>query len=102
MFANKHFLEDMDFTQSRPGTVTLEQRSVNIYSDMGETVREGDLITITGELIGFHGQQVDLQWQVDDGFFWEDVPGATGLTYSFIATSQSINYSWRLSVTVRD
>lgn len=102
MFANKHFLENMDFTQTRKSSAKLAERSVNIYSDMGDLVHEGDMITITGELIGFEGVDVDLQWQLDDGFFWVDVPDATGLTYSFEATEASINYSWRLSVTVRD
>lgn len=103
MFANRHMIEDlenMDFTPSRPSTQLLQERSVNIYSDMGDIVREGDVITLTGELIGFHNEGVALQWQYDDGFFWVDVAGANSLTHSFIATAETVNYSWRLSVVV--
>lgn len=103
MFANRHMIEDLEnmaFTPSKPATRLLSERSVNIYSDMGDTVRAGDIITLTGELIGFDDTEPSLQWQYDDGDFWVDVEGASGLTHAFIATEETINYSWRLSVVV--
>lgn len=84
------------------GYTLLAERSVNIYSDMGDTVYEGDVITMRGDLIGFVGKDVTLQWQYDNGWSWTDVPGANQLTHSFIATQETINYSWRLNVKVNN
>ena len=101
MFANRFMeetVEKMDFRPTRTGTDLLSERSVNIYSDMGDVVREGDVITLTGELIGFGDADVSLQWQYDDGFMWVDVIGANHVTHTFVATSETVNYSWRLSV----
>lgn len=102
MFASRYDIENVDFTKVRTnnGPSVLAKRSVNIYSDMGDSVREGDIITITAELIGFDDEPVSLQWQFDDGYYWVDVPGASQLTHSFVATAETVNYSWRLSVSV--
>lgn len=91
-------LEEMQTRTTKPSTALLSERSVNIYSDLGDTVREGDIITLTGELVGFSAADLLLQWQYDDGFTWTDIPGANRLTHAFIANAQTINYSWRLSV----
>ena len=101
MFA-RQYVEDMDFTTTQSGKALLAERSVNIYSDMGDMVREGDIITMSAELVGFGNANVSLQWQVDNGYTWTDVPGATELTYAFVASAETINYSWRLSVSVDD
>lgn len=92
--------EEIGFPKDNPSFTLLNERSVNIYSNMGDIVREGDAITITGELIGFDGLDVSLQWQYDDGLCWTDVPGADALTHTFAATAETVEYSWRLSVTV--
>lgn len=100
MYASKDIIEDMGANLVKPGLPLLAKRSVNVYSDMGNVVREGDIITLTGELVGFENADVqNLQWQFDDGMFWVDVPGANDLTHAFVATPETINYSWRLSVT---
>lgn len=98
MLADRSIMEEMLHSRGNTDGRFLAQRCVNVYSDMGSVVREGDVITLTGELVGFDGLDVSLQWQYDDGFFWNDVPGATGLTHSFEATPATVNYSWRLSV----
>lgn len=93
---------DFEFTRINPGHTLLSERSVNIYSDMGDVVREGDIITLTGELVGFGNAEVELQWQFDNGMTWTDVPGANRVTHAFVATAETIDYSWRLSVNVVD
>lgn len=99
MIQPRHTAEELSFAQPcRTKHIGLR---VNIYADMPHALQEGDMITLTGEVIGLENREVDLQWQVDDGGTWKDVPGATGLTYSFEATQQSVNLSWRLSVTAR-
>lgn len=102
MIARKLMPEQMGFDPAGHGYTMLAKRSVNIFSDLNAQTREGDLITIRGELIGFDGKDVSLQWQMDDGFIWIDVPGANDLTYSFVATPESVNISWRLSITVNE
>lgn len=100
----QEMLQDKEVTpvKKERSRALLVERSVNIYSDMGDTVYEGDIITLTGELTGFTCEAVRLQWQYDDGARWMDVPGANGVKHSFIATAESIEYSWRLSVSVDD
>lgn len=99
MIATRHYIESIDFTHPCAGKRRLADFSVNIYSDVADTVREGDIITVCGELRGYDRARVALQWQVcDDSLDWRDVQGATGLSHAFIATPESINYSWRLSI----
>lgn len=110
MFANQHMFEEQMIeemeTRNQPhksrSKALLADRSVNIYSDMADIVREGDIITLTGELVGFENADVALQWQYDDGLYWIDVPGANSCTHAFAATAETINYSWRLSVMIND
>lgn len=102
MLANHEIMQAMQAPQSKRSTRLLTERSVNIYSDLGDTVREGDIITMTGELVGFENANVSVQWQFDNGARWIDVPGATKLTHAFVATAETVNYSWRLSVTMDD
>lgn len=103
MLADRELMmNDFEFTMVKTGHTLLSERSVNIYSDMGDIVREGDIITMTGELIGFTKVEVELQWQYDNGMTWTDVPGANSMKHSFVATAETIDYSWRLSVTVVD
>lgn len=95
-------IQDFQASFHKSGRTLLNERSVNIYSDMGDTVREGDIITMTGELMGFDGKDISMQWQFDNGYQWTDVPGANKLTHAFVATQETINYSWRLSVSVNE
>lgn len=106
MLANYDLFQEMlqDINSPKAGRVRSAQseRKVNIYSDMGDTVYEGDIITLTGELVGFDSQDVRVQWQFDNGMQWVDVPGANQLTHSFVATAETVDYSWRLSVANND
>lgn len=76
------------------------QRKVLIKSSRGETVIEGEIITLKSKLVGFDGVEVHYQWQVDrgDGDGWVDVEGATGPEHSFVARKDTILYSWRLTI----
>lgn len=102
MFANEKMIEDANTAKRTTGRKLLADRSVNIYSDMGAVVHEGDIITLTGEVNGFSSSDISLQWQYDNGMSWTDVPGANKLTHAFVATGETINYSWRLSVNIDD
>ena len=75
------------------------ERKVRITSSRGDVVIENEIITLSSQLIGFDGVDVQYQWQVDRGEGWADVDGATGPTHQFVATRDTILYSWRLIVT---
>ena len=75
------------------------ERKVRITSSRGDVVIENEIITLSSQLIGFDGVDVQYQWQVDRGEGWADVDGATGPTHQFVATKDTILYSWRLLVT---
>ena len=73
-------------------------KRVSIYSSRKDVITEGERIYLTSYLEGFDGLEVMYQWQVDRGNGWENVEGATRDSYSFIATEQTILYSWRMIV----
>ena len=66
------------------------------------TEYEVDKVVLTGELIGFEGMEILLQWQVDKGDGFENVEGATDITLSVDATEENEEWDWRLAVYYRD
>ena len=93
--------------EKEPEAPAPVERKVMIYSSRKEIVTEGDIIELTGALIGFEDvpdEAIAYQWQVDrnDGAGWVDVDGATKWYYKFIANKETILYNWRLIVTVND
>ena len=78
------------------------ERTVTIRSSQGDVVTEGEIIYLTSKLKGFDGLDIAYQWQVDrgDGQGWVDVEGANRSKHSFVASKETIQYSWRLIVTV--
>ena len=74
------------------------KKEVLIHSSRKDVVTVGERIYLTSELIGFEGISVLYQWQADRGRGWENVENANGPTYSFIATEETIKYTWRLVV----
>ncbi len=81
------------------------ERRVMIYTTRKDVVTEGDIIELTGALIGFDDvpdEVIHFQWQVDrnDGQGCVDVEGATKWYYKFIANKETILYNWRLIVSV--
>lgn len=78
------------------------ERRVRVFSTQKDVVSEGDFIYLTSSLEGFDGVDVTFQWQVDrkDGAGWVDVEGATRSRHSFVATKETVKYSWRLVVNV--
>ena len=95
--------EPEEVFEDEPEEKTTEgktQRKVLIKSSRGETVVEGEIITLYSKLVGFDDVEVHYQWQVDrgDGAGWTDVDGATGPEHSFVARKDTILYSWRLTI----
>lgn len=98
-------------TQAPDGETIVEteengepQRYVRIYTSQGKVVTEGEIIRLTSELVGFDGLDYTLQWQWDkgEGAGWEDIPDATRDSFTFIASKETIKYSWRLLVNINE
>ena len=73
-----------------------------LCSNHSACMSEGDRITVSATLVGYDDCTVALQWQYNDGEGWKDAQDGSGLSYSFEATSQTVNYDWRIAVTVLD
>ena len=86
------------------GETVQPERSVQIRSSQGDVVTEGEIIYLTSKLKGFDGLDIAYQWQVDrgDGQGWVDVEGANRSKHMFVADRETIQYSWRLIVSVMD
>lgn len=84
------------------GESATTERRVRIFSSQGDVVTEGEIIYLTSSLEGFDGLDVTFQWQVDrgDGKGWVDVEGANRSKHMFVASKETIQYSWRLIVNV--
>lgn len=91
--------------ETEPGEEPLptEERKVTITTSRGDYVTDGEPIYLESHLEGFGGLTVHYQWQVDknDGEGWQDV-GADRDYHVFVATRESVMYSWRLIVTVEE
>ena len=71
---------------------------VTIFSSRRTVMAPGETVTLSCKLEGFEGYTVSYQWQYDRGNGFEDVPEATGETYSFEATVEMLAYDWSLLV----
>ena len=72
-------------------------RRVTLHSTRGSSVECGQVITLSAELEGFSEEdQVLVIWEVNRGEGWEEA--GTGLTYDYIATEESILWSFRARV----
>ena len=83
------------------GPLPPEQRKVYVTTSRPEKITEGDAIYLEAKLVGFDGLTVHYRWQVDknDGQGWQDV-GLDRNYHVFIATRETVQYSWRLIVDV--
>ena len=81
---------------------SASERRVRIFSSQGAVVTEGEIIYLSSTLEGFDGLEVTFQWQVDrgDGAGWVDVEGANRSRHMFVASKETIGYSWRLIVNI--
>lgn len=81
-----------------PETDAEVQPKVTIFTNRKSVMNPGDIITLTSVLEGLDGYTITYQWQVNTGSGWADVPGATGDSYSFEASVETLSYGWRLAV----
>jgi hypothetical protein len=86
----------------QPGILTMKAgtyRAIRLTSDWpeGQPAYEGDMITMTAELIGFENVNYTLQWQHStDMQEWINEPGANGTTYTYELNAMTVQYTWRV------
>ena len=76
----------------------VRKKSVTIHSDWqeGRIAFPGAKITLTATAVGF-GDNVKFQWQRSaGGGVWENIPGETGITYTYILNDSTAQYVWRV------
>lgn len=76
------------------------QRSVDVLIEADFPLTLGQQVTLCGSLTGYDDAQISLQWQVQSGAGWVDIPGGNALRHSFTLDAVNAGYSWRLQVTV--
>ena len=77
-------------------------KAVAITSTLTDTVVLGAPVTLTGVLEDADEcSNVIYKWEVNKGNGFEPVPDADGATYTFLASKESLSWSWRLSVLYR-
>jgi len=86
--------------RSEEEAVDISNLKVEIFSSLDEQVSMGETIRLTSVLSGFDGIEYALQWQYNDGSGWKNIPGATEGHYEFKATLETVQYAWRLTVTI--
>ena len=54
---------------------------------------------LTGKLEGVEdAEEILYVWKVNKGNGFEEIPGADEATYTFIATEETLTWSWHLTV----
>ena len=75
---------------------------VTIFSSRRSVMKPGETVQLTSVLEGFeHCEEIAYQWECDKGSGFEAVSGATGATYAFAATRESLSWNWQLAVYFR-
>ena len=82
------------------------ERQIIIHSTLEgvEAVDEGTEVALTSELIGFEGLNYTLQWyyRPDDRGDYIPIPGATGSTYTYPATEETLRCTYYLGVAIME
>ena len=81
------------------GVELRPQKSLSIWSNAKSVMEVGEIVTLSSKLTGFEDcTDIRYQWQRSHGGAWEDIPGATGSSYSFAASIESLEYDYSLLV----
>ena len=80
------------------------ERSVQIVC-LNEEIEIGDEVILVAKLTGFEDASCSLQWQwlvknEQGEMEWQDVPGATGVRYTYTMTEELVSRQWRVLVEV--
>ncbi len=81
--------------------IDKSKMKVTVSSDwpVDKPAYKGTVIKLTAHLTGFEGVEYHLQWQrSEDLQNWENIPGATGSTFTYELNDDTAKYTWRVVV----
>lgn len=87
-----------------PTIILQPDMSVIISSDRKSSMRVNEIVHLTSILTGFEWcEEIKYQWECDknDGNGFQPINGAIQSHYEFPATSETLSWSWRLTVYYR-
>ena len=56
-------------------------KSVVIYASVGDSLDFGDTVSLFAVLHGYENTEYDIQWQMNSGDGWEDIPASNVMRY---------------------
>jgi hypothetical protein len=80
---------------------TASAMKVTVFTSRRSVMNPGETVYLTSRIEGFDGYETKYQWQRDSGSGFEDVAGANGDGWSFEASVETLDDSWRLVVYYR-
>lgn len=89
--------------ESAPVQAQSERRaSIFPVSNANKPLMPGDSIALQAVLEGYDNVPYSLQWQLNDGNGWQDIPGANSSLYSFTLDDESEHWNLRVAVAVNE
>lgn len=77
-------------------------KKVTIFTSRRRIMQEGEPVYLTSKLEGFEDcEQIFYQWYCDKGNGYEPVAGAVSDTYIFMASAETLAWSWQLGVSFK-
>lgn len=81
--------------------LVIPEHSVSVCAIYNEPLHFNDQVTLHAVLQGYDELVYSAQWQVSiDNASWQDIDGATTLSYSFIITESNYQNYYRIVITV--
>ncbi len=89
-------------TEVAPEPAPAVEQSIKVASNLDTgSLKPGDVLTLSAELIGFEGLDYSLNWQVKRlGGDWEDISGATEASLTLDIKEEHNGCSWRLRASI--
>ena len=77
------------------------EMKVTIFTSRRVVMEEGETVNLTSKIEGFDGYEVLYQWECDQGNGFQPIEAANADSYSFIASAETLSWSWQLMVYYR-
>ena len=77
------------------------EMKVTIFTSRRVVMEEGETVNLTSKIEGFDGYEVLYQWECDQGSGFQPIEAANADSYSYIASAESLSWSWQLMVYYR-
>lgn len=81
--------------------VVQPEMKVTIFTSRRVVMEEGETVNLTSKIEGFDGYEVLYQWECDQGNGFQPIEAANADSYSYIASAETLSWSWQLMVYYR-